>query len=150
MLYTALTRQMDRVVILHQGDLAHLRALRSPVFSEVARRVTNLFAPPTMIDAGPPAGAPAGTVGRTFLEDKLIHRSARGDLVSSKSELVIADLLFEAEKKLGIRYFFERVLIGENGAALAGFLDRGSQRRDLVLGALRHARPTRLRTSVEG
>jgi hypothetical protein len=115
MLYTALTRQMDRVVILHQGDLAHLRALRSPFFSEVARRVTNLFAPPTMIDAGPPAGAPAGTVGRTFLEDKLIHRSVRGDLVSSKSELVIADLLFEAEKKLGIRYFFERVLIGENG-----------------------------------
>ena len=44
----------------------------------------------------------------------MIHRSARGDLVSSKSELVIADLLFEAEKKLGIRYFFERVLIGEN------------------------------------
>jgi len=76
---------------------------------------TPLFAPPTMIDAGPPAGAPAGTVGRTFLEEKLIHRSARGDLVSSKSELVIADLLFEAEKKLGIRYFFERVLIGENG-----------------------------------
>jgi hypothetical protein len=115
MLYTALTRQMDRIVILHQGDLAHLRALRSPFFSEVARRITNLFAPPTMIDAGPPTGAPAGTVGRTFLEDKLIHRSARGDLVSSKSELVIADLLYEAEKKFGIRYFFERVLLGENG-----------------------------------
>lgn len=114
MLYTALTRQIDRVVILHQGDLVHLRALRSPFFSEVARRITNLFAPPMMIDAGPPVGAPAGTVGRTFLEEKLIHRSARGDLVSSKSELVIADLLFEAEKKLGIRYFFERVLIGEN------------------------------------
>ncbi|HEX4077293.1 MAG TPA: AAA family ATPase [Rhizomicrobium sp.] len=115
MLYTALTRQMDRVVILHQGDLAHLRALRSPFFSEVARRITNLFAPPTMIDADPPAGAPAGIAGRTFLEEKLIHRSSRGELVSSKSELVIADLLFEAEKKLGIRYFFERVLIGENG-----------------------------------
>ena len=114
MLYTALTRQMDRVIILHQGDLAHLRALRSAYFSEVARRITNLFAPPTMVDAGPPAGAPVGTVGRTFLEDKLIHRSARGDLVSSKSELVIADLLFEAEKKFGIRYFFERVLVGEN------------------------------------
>lgn len=46
-----------RAVILHQGDLAHLRALRSPLFSEVARRVANLFAPPTMIDAGPLAGA---------------------------------------------------------------------------------------------
>ena len=39
MLYTALARQMDRVVILHQGDLAYLRALRSPFFSEVARRL---------------------------------------------------------------------------------------------------------------
>ncbi|MDR3717403.1 MAG: AAA family ATPase [Bryobacteraceae bacterium] len=115
MLYTALTRQMDRVVVLHQGDLTHLRALRSAFFSEVARRVTNLFAPPKMIEAGPPPGAPAGAVGRTFLEEKLIHRSMRGDLVSSKSELVICDLLFEAEKTLGIRYFFERVLIGENG-----------------------------------
>ncbi|WP_294539492.1 AAA family ATPase [uncultured Rhodoblastus sp.] len=115
MLYTALTRQMDRVIILHQGDLAYLRSLRSPFFSEVARRITNLFAPPKMVDAAPPAGAPFGTVGRTFLEDKLIHRSARGDLVSSKSELVIADLLFEAEKTLGIRYFFERVFIGEHG-----------------------------------
>ena len=114
MLYTALTRQVDRVVMLHQG-LEHLRAYRSPFFSEVARRVTNLFSAPRMIEAQPPAGMPAGVVGRTFLEDKLIHRSARGDLVSSKSELVIADALFEAEKTLGIRYFFERMLVGADG-----------------------------------
>ena len=68
MLYTALTRQMDRVVILHQGSLAHLRAYRSPFFSEVARRVTNLFAPPSMIEAAPPSGLVAGPVGRTFLK----------------------------------------------------------------------------------
>jgi hypothetical protein len=115
MLYTALTRQMDRVVILHQGGLEHLRAYRSPFFSEVARRVTNLFAPPQMIEATPPAGLTVGPVGRTFLEEKLIHRSARGDLLSSKSELVIADLLFKAEKNLGIRYFFERAVIGAEG-----------------------------------
>ncbi|SFP37404.1 UvrD-like helicase C-terminal domain-containing protein [Bradyrhizobium sp. Ghvi] len=115
MLYTALTRQMDRVVILHQGGLTHLRAYRSPFFSEVARRVTNLFAPPSMIEAAPPSGLTAGPVGRTFLEEKLIHRSARGDLVSSKSELVIADLLLEAETKYGIRYFFERAAIGADG-----------------------------------
>lgn len=115
MLYTALTRQMDRLVVLHQGDLTHLRALRSAFFSEVARRVTNLFVPPKMIEVGPPPAALTSAVGRTFLEDKLIHRSTRGDLVSSKSELVICELLFEAEKTLGIRYFFERVLIGENG-----------------------------------
>ena len=115
MLYTALTRQVDRVIILHQGSLAHLRAYRSPYFSEVARRVTNLFAAPSMIEASPPPGLTTGPIGRTFLEEKLIHRSARGDLVSSKSELVIADLLFEAEKKHGIRYFFERAVVGADG-----------------------------------
>ena len=40
-----------------------------------------------MIEAQPPAGMPAGVVGGTFLEDKPIHRSARGDLVSSDSLL---------------------------------------------------------------
>lgn len=68
-----------------------------------------------MIEATPPAGLTAGPVGRTFLEEKLIHRSARGDLVSSKSELVIADLLLEAEEKYGIRYFFERAAVGADG-----------------------------------
>jgi len=115
MLYTALTRQMDRIVILHQGGLEHLRAYRSPFFSEVARRVTNLFTAPRMIEAMSPPGLIAGPVGRTFLEENLIHRSARGDLVSSKSELVVADVLFEAEKNFGIRYFFERAVIGGDG-----------------------------------
>lgn len=116
MLYTALTRQTDRVVVLQQGGFDHLRAYRSAFFSEVARRLTNLFTAPTMIEVAPPAGVVPGQVGRTFLEDKLIHRSARGDLVSSKSEVVIADALYDAEKEFGIRYFFERALIAPDGS----------------------------------
>jgi ATP-dependent exoDNAse (exonuclease V) alpha subunit len=111
MLYTALTRQVDRIVLLHQGGLENLRAYRSAFFSEVARRVTNLFDAPTMVEVASPLATPTGVVGRTFLEDKLIHRSARGDLVSSKSEVIIADALFDAEQKLGIRYFFERMWV---------------------------------------
>ncbi len=57
-----------------------------------------------------------GRVGRTFLEEQLIHRSSRGDLVSSKSEVVIADALFEAEQEFGIRSFFERSLIATGGS----------------------------------
>jgi ATP-dependent exoDNAse (exonuclease V) alpha subunit len=116
MLYTALTRQTERMILMQQGGLEHLRAYRSAFFSEVARRITNLFAAPTMVEVSAPAGVSPGQVGRTFLEDKLIHRSARGDLVSSKSEVIIADALFEAEKEFGVRYFFERALIAPNGS----------------------------------
>jgi hypothetical protein len=69
-----------------------------------------------MIEVAPPAGVVPGQVGRAFLEDKLIHRSARGNLVSSKSEVVIADALYDAEKEFGIRYFFERALIAPDGS----------------------------------
>jgi hypothetical protein len=49
------------------------------------------------------------TVGaqQRFLEDRLIHRTERGDLVRSKSELVIADKLFAR----GVDYVYEQPLI---------------------------------------
>ncbi|MGQ0480553.1 MAG: AAA family ATPase [Pseudonocardia sp.] len=40
LMYTALTRQVDKVVILHEGSLAELRALAAPWRSETARRLT--------------------------------------------------------------------------------------------------------------
>ena len=43
LLYTALTRQREHVVILHQGDLFDLRDLSSLDHSETAARLTNLF-----------------------------------------------------------------------------------------------------------
>ena len=102
LLYTALTRQKDRVVILHQGDLRELRRYANEAYSEIARRLTNLFAlpEPISVDAD-------GT--QRFLDDRLIHRTTRGDLVRSKSEVIIANELlaqgidryeYEAELKL--------------------------------------------------
>ena len=38
LLYTALTRQQDRVVVLHQGDLRNLRRYASDKHSDIARR----------------------------------------------------------------------------------------------------------------
>ena len=46
LLYTALTRQQDRVVVLHQGDLRNLRRYASDKHSDIARRLTNLFTSP--------------------------------------------------------------------------------------------------------
>ncbi len=86
LLYTALTRQRDRVVILHQGDLRNLRRYASDKHSDIARRLTNLFYPPKPV--------PFEVDGsETFLEEGLIHRTKRGDLVRSKSEVIIANEL---------------------------------------------------------
>ncbi|MGO9234966.1 MAG: AAA family ATPase, partial [Methylocella sp.] len=49
LLYTALTRQKARIVILHQGPRAELRKYSSDNQSETARRLTNLFALPAPI-----------------------------------------------------------------------------------------------------
>ena len=86
LLYTALTRQKARVIILHQGELRELRRYTNEAYSEIARRLTNLFAPPkpTPVDADG---------SQRFLDDRLIHHTKRGELVRSKSEVIIANEL---------------------------------------------------------
>lgn len=104
LLYTALTRHRDRLVVLHQGPVADFRRFAGEEHSEIARRMTNLFADPL------PREVIVGTATR-FLEDGLIHRTERGDLVRSKSELVIADKLHAR----GIDYAYEQPLILGDG-----------------------------------
>ncbi|MBW1796091.1 MAG: AAA family ATPase [Deltaproteobacteria bacterium] len=43
LLYTAITRQQDKVIIFHQGELRELRSYSSDYHSEMAKRLTNLF-----------------------------------------------------------------------------------------------------------
>ncbi|GJQ30472.1 MAG: hypothetical protein HBSAPP03_23560 [Phycisphaerae bacterium] len=95
MLYTALTRQRNRIVILHQGDRASLRKYSTDNNSETARRLTNIFKAPRPIEID----------GRLF-EEGLIHRTSRGDMVRSKSEVIIADHL----ARRAIEYAYERPL----------------------------------------
>ena len=95
LLYTALTRQRDRVVILHQGQRTDLRKYSLDDRSETARRLTNLFAVPEPIE-----------VDGRFFENSLIHRTARGEMVRSKSEVILADHL--AGK--GVDYAYEQPL----------------------------------------
>jgi hypothetical protein len=118
MLYTALTRQRNRVWVLHQGPFNQFLKLRSDFFSETARRSTNLFGRPamrelTINDIGGPRKA--------WLADKLIHATRRSDLVSSKSEVFIADALFEQEKAGKLRYSFEKPLIANGQYRLPDF-----------------------------
>jgi len=95
LLYTALTRQKDRIVILHQGPRAELRKYSSDNQSETARRLTNLFSP----------AAPITIDGRIF-EENLIHRTKREEMVRSKSEVIIANEL--AYQK--VEYSYEQPL----------------------------------------
>ncbi|GAI10325.1 unnamed protein product, partial [marine sediment metagenome] len=80
MLYTALTRQRNRIIILHQGNRGDLKKYSADMYAETALRLTNLFKAPM----------PVEIAGR-FLEDRLINRTRRGELVRSKSEIIVAD-----------------------------------------------------------
>ena len=95
LLYTALTRQRDRVVILHQGSRGELRNYSSDDRSETARRLTNLFVVPS----------PIVHDGR-FYEEHLIHRTDRHEMVRSKSEVIIANALTHR----GVEYAYEQPL----------------------------------------
>ena len=101
LLYTALTRQREQVVLFHQGDVRALLKLSLSEHSETARRLTNLFSDPK----------PVEHVG-AFLEEGLIHRTTRGELVRSKSEVIIANLLHA----LGITYAYEQPFTGQDGS----------------------------------
>jgi len=108
LLYTALTRSRDQLVLLLEGkDASFLYEFTKPEESETARRNTNLF---------------KGVVRERELEipyaDHLIHRTEKGHMVRSKSELVIANMLY----RMGIDYQYERPLEGE--------VERGKVRPD--------------------
>ncbi|WP_201729473.1 AAA family ATPase [Acidocella sp. C78] len=101
LLYTALTRQQREVVLLHQGDLRDLMKLSDAERSETARRLTNLFTEPKLV-----------AHGGTFLEEGLIHRTTRGELVRSKSEVIIANLL----DGLKLSYGYEQPFTAPDGS----------------------------------
>ena len=110
LLYTALTRQRDRIVIMHQGPRTELRKYSSDDRSETARRLTNLFVAPSPVD-----------IDGRFFEGYLIHRTARGEMVRSKSEVIIADRL--ASK--GVEYGYEQPLTIEGVTKIPRFHHRG-------------------------
>ena len=109
MIYTALTRQTQRVWILHQGPFDRFLSLRQPVFSDIAARHTNLLRLSRPQPVRTAAGIPEALKGsrRTFLEEKLIHRTIRGEMVSSKNELAIANILYALEEAGHLTYRVE-------------------------------------------
>lgn len=95
LLYTAMTRSRKQLVILAEGkknDISFLYKFTKPESSEVARRNTNLFKSVVRVKSDEPPFA-----------EHLIHKTEKGHMVRSKSELVIANKLFQ----LGVEYQYE-------------------------------------------
>lgn len=92
MLYTALTRQVEKIVILYNQESYHLLKYASEENSDIARRFTDLFA--DVFHEGDHDMRPQVVqVGNQFYEDRLVHKTVRGELVRSKSEVIIANAL---------------------------------------------------------
>jgi hypothetical protein len=100
LIYTAITRHQDRLIIMHQGPRTLLKGFAAPHRSETARRMTNLVRECRMVEIPQPKGS-------VFLQEGLIHRTTWGLAVRSKSELLIA----EALDKAGMRPEYEKPLV---------------------------------------
>lgn len=98
MLYTALTRQKDKVIMLIQGNIFDIKGLASPIKSDALKRITNLFEKPELVE-----------IEGEYLEKNLIHQASDGKMLRSKSELLIYQRLIDKdlsplyEKKLVIK-----------------------------------------------
>ena len=107
LMYTALTRQRGRVVILHEGTLSDLQELSHQWRSDIARRLTDLFAPPRPVTADPDQrGQPQRFDGH------VLHIAANGVVVKSKNEVIIAGILDDIAPG---RWAYETPLKGADG-----------------------------------
>lgn len=107
LLYTAITRQTERLVILYNAEAYHLRNYASKAFSDIARRFTCLFDKPEIVE-----------FKRRYYEASLIHKTLKGELVRSKSEVIIANMLYGA----GIPYEYEKeITLDKDGIRIPDF-----------------------------
>lgn len=107
LLYTALTRQSDRIVLCYEGSLDDLMTLTRATGSDTARRFTDLVRPAEPMAVTAADGSPVGV-----LDAGLVHVTGNGVLVRSKSEVVIARILDELAPGTWV---YERPLVGADG-----------------------------------
>lgn len=97
MLYTALTRHQEKLIILHEGDREDLLKYQDIQYSNLARRMTNLL-------NNEPEFAYIDNEGyKDYFDMNRVHKTANGEFVRSKSEVIIANLL----KENGVSYEYE-------------------------------------------
>ena len=84
LIYTALTRQTDKVILLYQGNTQMLFNYTNDYHSASLQRITNLFYKPNI-----------SSLKDRFFEKNLIHCASDGKFLRSKSEVIIYELLLK-------------------------------------------------------
>jgi len=92
LIYTAITRQRKGLVIMFNDDIRHLLKYSGDLHSDLAKRFTDLFILPKFIN-----------FNNGWYEESKIHKTKRGDMVRSKSEVIIANELENA----GLDWYYE-------------------------------------------
>ena len=100
LLYTALTRQRNKVIVFHQGDFNYFKRYISDEYSETARRLSDIFGLPELKE-----------INKRIYDKRHIHISALGEFMISKSEVIIANLCHSNN----INYAYEAPLTGTDG-----------------------------------
>jgi ATP-dependent exoDNAse (exonuclease V) alpha subunit len=93
LLYTALTRQEDKIVIIHQGDFRDFIRLASTDASATARRFTDLFHLPEVKQ-----------LKNKWYDARYVNISERGEPMLSKNEVIIANCLNKYKKRITYAY----------------------------------------------
>lgn len=98
MIYTALTRQKNKIYIIYNREPIEMRKYSTPSCSDILNRTTNLFGNPIEIVVNPKT--------YKFNDKGRIYLTENGERVRSKSEVIIANQL----KENGINYTYEETL----------------------------------------
>ena len=93
LLYTALTRQEDKIIILHQGDFKDFIRLAATDASSTARRFTDLFHLPEVRQ-----------LKQKWYDARYVNISERGEPMLSKNEVIIANCLNKYKKQISYAY----------------------------------------------
>ena len=93
LLYTALTRQEKRIIILHQGDFRDFIRFASTEASATARRFTDLFHLPDVKQQN-----------KKWFDARYVNISEKGEPMLSKNEVIIANALNKYKDRISYAY----------------------------------------------
>ena len=110
LLYTAFSRQREKLIILSDLSIKELAQYANDWHSDTKQRYTDLFEQPNIIEI-------ERHNQQRYFEEKLIHKTSRGEMVRSKSEVIVANIL----DKLGIDYVYEEPLQIQNKMYIPDF-----------------------------
>ena len=93
LIYTSLTRQEDKVIVMYQGNSQLLYNYTNDYYSASLQRITNLFYKPNITK-----------LKERFFERNLIHCASDGKLLRSKSEVIIYETLLKYDLEPAYEY----------------------------------------------